>query len=63
MNNITELREATLAVINDLRDGKIPPSVAVEMNNAIGKACMTVKLQLEYAALRKEKPDIEFMKR
>lgn len=61
MNNITDLRNELAALFTQLKAGKIEAKQAVEMNNAAGKIINTVKVQLEYAALRKEAPDIPFM--
>jgi hypothetical protein len=61
MNNITELREELANVFTGLRDGTLDPKQAIEMNNAAGKMINTVKVQLEYAALRNETPSIDFM--
>lgn len=62
MKNIAELRNELAAVFADLKSGKLAPATATEMNNAAGKMIATVKLQLEHAALRKEKPDMAWLK-
>jgi hypothetical protein len=36
--------------------------IATEMNNTAGKIIHAQRVQLEYAELRKEQPDIDFMK-
>lgn len=59
--NIVELREFTLDVLTDLRNNQIPADKAKECSNAVGKAINTIKVQLEHAALRKEKPAISFL--
>ena len=61
MKTITDLRNELLEVFEDLKDGNVEPKVAAEMNNAAGKAINTVKVQLEYAVLRKEIPKIAFL--
>jgi hypothetical protein len=61
MKKIVDLRNELLGVFNDLKDGSIDPKIASEMNNSAGKAIKTILAQLEYAALRQEKPDIDFM--
>lgn len=61
MKNIKELREELSKVFMGLKSGEIEPKTASEMNNAAGKIINTVKVQLEYSALRKEKPEIEFL--
>lgn len=62
MKNITELREEMIKVFEDLRDEKIATGDAKELSNACGKVIASVKVQLEYANMRKEIPDIEFLK-
>lgn len=62
MTTITDIRNDLIAVFNGLRDGKIEPKDASEMNNAAGKIISSDKVQLAYAALRSERPDIEFLK-
>ena len=61
MKNIKELRIELSQVFMDLKAGKLDVKAAAEMNNAAGKIINTVKVQLEYAAL-KEKPNIDFLK-
>ena len=41
-------------------EGKMEPKVGKEANNALGKRMLPMKAQLEYFALRKEKPNIPF---
>ena len=62
MKNTNELRGELVKVFNDLKSGAISPVIAGELNNAVGKIINSVKLDLEYAALRKEKPEINFLK-
>jgi hypothetical protein len=61
MKNITELRKALVAVFVGLKDGTLEHKQAIEMNNAAGKIISTVKVQLQYAELRRETPDIPFI--
>lgn len=61
MQNINELTQYMLGVVQDIRLGKLDPRAAKELNNAAGKAMGTVRLQLDYAKLRKEKPEIPFL--
>jgi hypothetical protein len=61
METIKELRDELAKVFQDLKTGAIETKVAAEMNNAAGKMINTVKVQLEYAVLRKETPKIAFM--
>jgi hypothetical protein len=62
MKTIKELRQELLSVFNGLRSGEVDVKTASEMNNSAGKTINTIKVQLEYASLREEKPNIEFMK-
>ena len=48
-------------VFDDLRTGAIKPKEGAEMVNAIGKMIGLAKLQLEYAHLRQERPEIPFL--
>jgi hypothetical protein len=61
MKSVIELRAELSEVFAQLKVGAITPAVATEMNNSAGKIINTVKLELEYAALRKEKPSIPFL--
>lgn len=59
--SVTDLRERCLEIFDQFNEGKLPPEQMKEAANMAGKILGTVKVQLEYAAL-KEKPDIPFMK-
>ena len=61
MRNITELRDELAAVFAGLKNGTLEHAQAAEMNNAAGKIINTVKVQLEYADMRGETPNIPFM--
>ena len=61
MKNINELRDNLTQLYTDLQNGTFKGSDAKEMNNCAGKIINSIKVQLEYAALRKEKPEIEFL--
>jgi hypothetical protein len=56
----TDLRKRLCKVFNDLEIGAVDFKTASEMNNTAGKILGTVKVQLESAKLRDEKPEIEF---
>lgn len=58
----TMLRDKLLEVFDQLGANKIQGGKAKEMSNAAGKIISSVKVQLEYAAQRKERPDIPFCK-
>ena len=61
MKNIVVLRKELASVFQGVKNGAIGPKPAAQMNNSAGKMLSTVKVQLEYAAARKEKPSIDFM--
>lgn len=61
MKNMTELRTELAQVFDELRSGAIKPKEAAEMNNTAGKIINSVKVELEYYSLRKEKPEIPFI--
>jgi hypothetical protein len=61
MKNVIELRNELCAVFDEIRNDTIKAPVARELVNAAGKIINSVRLELEYAALRKETPIIEFL--
>lgn len=61
MKNVIQLRNELCQVFAELRDNAIGVPVAKELVNTAGKIINSVKLELEYAALRKETPVIEFL--
>ncbi len=61
MKNIVEMREQLSAMFSDLRSGAIEVKTAAEMNNTAGKIISSIKVQLDYAALRKEAPTIAYL--
>lgn len=62
MNNVNELRAELANVFARLRAGEIKPGEAAELANLAGKMIGSAKVQVEYYALRKESPSIEFLK-
>lgn len=62
MKNIEEVRAELCQAFGDLRFGELEVKKAAELSNMVGKIVNTLKVELEYAHLRKEKPDIAFMK-
>jgi len=60
--NATELRDRLCQAFDQLDSGEINVKIACEMSNMAGKITSTIKSQLEYAKLRKEKPEIPFLK-
>ena len=61
MQNIDEVRKELCAAFGDLKAGSLEVKVAAEMSNMAGKIINSLKVQLEYSALRKEKPSIKFL--
>lgn len=61
MKNISELTVQLSDLYEGLKSGTIEVKVAAEMNNTAGKIINTQRVQLEYAALRNEEPEIAFM--
>lgn len=61
MRNMNDVITELTKVFDGLKDGSIPPEVATELNNTCGKIINASKVQLMYAALRQEKPSIQFL--
>lgn len=61
MKTVIELRTELCEVFDEIRSDGIDLNKAKELVNAAGKIINSVKLELEYAALRKETPIIEFL--
>lgn len=61
MKNITELNNQLTTLYAALRDGTIDVKTAAEMNNTAGKIINVQRVQLEYASLRNEAPNIDFL--
>lgn len=62
MNTASELRDELAQVFAQLKAGELKPSEAAELANLAGKMIASAKVQVEYYALRKEPPDIAFLK-
>jgi uncharacterized protein YgbK (DUF1537 family) len=56
-----ELRQELDKVFDDLRSGKIKPGEASELANIAGKMINSAKVQVEYYALCKTIPHIDFL--
>jgi site-specific DNA-adenine methylase len=61
MTTITDIRNDLVNVFNKLRDGTMESKEAAEINNTAGKIIASIKVQLDYATLRGERPDISFL--
>ena len=62
MKHISELTIQLSDLYEELKNSTIDVKIAAEMNNTAGKIIRAQRVQLEYAALRKEEPEIAFMK-
>ncbi len=62
MKNCNEIRDKLSVAFDDLQSGKLTVAVGKEMINATGKIINSAKVQLEYYALIKEDPQIDFLK-
>lgn len=62
MNTASELRAELAQVFAKLKAGEIKPGEAAELANLAGKMIASAKVQVEYYALRKEPPEIGFLK-
>ena len=61
MKNIKELVDGLSALFEEIKRGEVDVKLASEMNNTAGKIINAQKVQLEYAALKKVEPYIEFL--
>jgi hypothetical protein len=61
MRHISELTTELSSLYEGLKNGTVDVKVATEMNNTAGKIINAQRVQLEYAELRKEQPNIVFM--
>lgn len=61
MKNAEELRTSLADVFQQLKAGTIKPNEAAELANLAGKMISSAKVQVEYYALRKESPTIQFL--
>jgi len=61
MKDVEELRGQLSEVFAGLKAGTIKPKEAAELANLAGKMINSAKVQVEYFALRKEAPEINFL--
>jgi len=61
MKSIEQIHEEAQNIFDKLVKGKIDVKTAEAIHNNIGKQLGMIKVQMEYATLRKEKPDIKFL--
>lgn len=62
MKTMKEVRRKLVDLNGKLEDGTLDFKTVSEMHNGIGKIINTIRTQLEYSKLRKEQPQIDFMK-
>lgn len=60
--NMEALAEKTEDVWDNLQKGHIETNRAKELFNGAGKIINTFKVRLEYHKLRKEKPEIKYLR-
>ncbi len=61
MKTINELRDELAVLFGSIKEGTADVKVAAEMNNTAGKIINSLKVELEYAALKKAAPSIPFL--
>ena len=61
MKNAEELRSELAKTFAQLKAGEIKTSEAAELANLAGKMISSAKVQVEYYALRKEQPRIDWL--
>ena len=61
MKNAQEVRDRLSQVFDSLESGEIDAKKASEFANLAGKIINSAKVQVEYYALKKEQPTINFL--
>jgi 5-formyltetrahydrofolate cyclo-ligase len=61
VKNAEELRAELSQTFAQLKAGEIKPNEAAELANLAGKMIASAKVQVEYYALRKESPRIDWL--
>lgn len=61
MKNIEDLRNSLCTLFEEIKTGDVDVKKASEMNNSAGKIIGSLKVQIDYAALRKERPKIDYL--
>jgi len=62
IGNVTELRNDLLEVYQGLRDKDVSTAEAKEASNTAGKILSSCKVQMEYAKMKGEVPNIPFIR-
>lgn len=60
-NNIKELRDDLLEIYSQLKKDPRRLAQAAELSNTAGKIIASAKLEIEYAVMRGEKPECDFI--
>lgn len=61
MKNATELRAHLAELFHGVKSGNVEVKTAAELANIAGKMIASAKAQVEYYAIRKEAPKIDFL--
>lgn len=61
MKSIKELRDNLATLFDQIKSGETDVKHAAEMNNTAGKIINSLRVELEYAELKKTTPSISFM--
>lgn len=61
MKDIKQLRDDLTDLFDKVKTKKIDPEQASLLTNCAGKIIGTLRVELEYAALQEETPEIEFI--
>lgn len=61
MQNVTDLRNKLIIAYDGISSGTLPVGKARELAKAANNIIATAKMQLVYAALRRETPQIPFL--
>jgi hypothetical protein len=61
MKTINDVRDQLSIIFNELREGEIKPNEADSLANIAGKMIASAKVQLDYYALTKTRPEIYFL--
>ena len=62
IRKVKDLRSVLVDQINKLRRGDATPAQTNAVTNATGKIISTLRMEIEYAALVKKTPNIDFLK-
>ena len=62
IKTMNDLRKQMLEVFDKVKSKDMDLNVASELTKEVGKVIQSVRTQLEYHRLRKDKPEIDFLK-